>query len=145
MTLSEDVARNRASRERLGAVIERLRGNDLPLADGWTAAAVLAHLAFWDRVAATRIALYLREGKGMEFFNDVFFEYINAAGLPQWKQIPLAVAAADAVESANGADMTIERLSADELALLAKLERPSLFRRHPHRDQHLEQVERALG
>jgi Mycothiol maleylpyruvate isomerase N-terminal domain len=47
------VALNTAERARLEAVVGRLTDADLkrPLAAGWTVAAVLAHLAFWDQRA----------------------------------------------------------------------------------------------
>src|SRR2546428_547890 len=62
----------------------RLGGQTVVLPDGWTAAALLAHLAFWDRFAASRLEKYLRDREPMAFLNDAFFEHINAAGLPQW-------------------------------------------------------------
>jgi hypothetical protein len=139
------LARNRESRERLAAVIERLGVRTVVLPDGWTAAAVLAHLAFWDRVAAGRIEKFLRHGKPLEFFNDVFFEYINEAGLPQWTRTPLPFAAADATEAALASDGFIEGLSAEDVsALLAAGPRRMLYR-FPHRDEHLDQIERALA
>jgi hypothetical protein len=144
VSTADDFARNRESRERLGAMVQRLDGRNAALEDGWNVAAVFAHLAFWDRVAATRIELYLREHQGMEFFNDVFFDYINAAGLPQWSRTPLRDATADALAAAQATDLGLERLTADEVALLEKLERPNLFRRFPHREGHLDQIERAL-
>jgi hypothetical protein len=142
---AEDVAMNRASRERLAKVIEQLRLGDVRLDDEWTAAAVLAHLAFWDRVAAARIEKYLHRGRGMEFFNDVFFDYINESALPQWRRIPLEIAAADATDAASKTDAMLEALSAEDVGKLRAVGRPDLFRRYPHRTQHLDQLERALA
>jgi hypothetical protein len=140
----EDIARNRASRERLATIVRRLGDRDLALDDDWTAGAVLAHLAFWDRVAAARIGKYLRAGKAMEFFDEVFFEYINDSALPQWRQLAVRAAAADALESAAATDGILEHLSAEDVARLRALERPGLFQRFPHRTGHLDQLERAL-
>lgn len=145
MTESEQDARNREARERLAAVIGRLGDRTVVLPDGWTAGAVLAHLAFWDRVAAARVEKYLRHGKGMEFFNDVFFEYINEAALPQWTSIPLGIAAADALTAAETADRSLADLSEDDHERLRALGRPRLLDRSGHRNEHLDQLERALG
>lgn len=145
MTEPEHVARNRVSRERLAALIPRLGERTVVLSGGWTAAAVLAHLAFWDRVAAARLEKYLRHGKGMEFFNDVFFEYINEAALPQWTGIPLGIAAADAVAAAEAADRFLADLSEDDHERLRALARPRLLDRSGHRNEHLDELERGLG
>ena len=47
--------RNRASRDRLAAVIAQLGDRSIALSGGWTAAALLAHLAFWDGFGAARL------------------------------------------------------------------------------------------
>ena len=137
-------ARNRAARQRLDAVIARLGDRDVALDDGWTAAALLAHLAFWDRVGAARIEKYLRDRAPMEFASDALTEYINAAGLVQWSRTPLRLAAADAVDAAAAIDRRLEGLSPEELAALRALGRPLLLDRSPHRDDHLGRIERAL-
>src|SRR5256885_5892852 len=143
--MNDHVARNRASRERLAALIARLGERTVVLPDGWTSAALLAHLAFWDRFAATRLERYVRDRQPMAFYDDAFFELVNAAGLPQWTATPLGTAAADATNSAAAADMAIAKLSADEVAALTALGRPGLLDRSGHRTQHLDHLERALG
>ena len=144
--MSDDHAeRNRASRERLAALIGRLGGQTVVLPDGWTAAALLAHLAFWDRFAASRLEKYLRDREPMVFLNDAFFEHINAAGLPQWTATPLGAAAADATGSADAADRFIAKLTPDQVAAIQTIGRPRLLDRSGHRNEHLDQLERALG
>ena len=143
--MSDDhLERNRATRERLAALIARLGERTVVLPDGWTSAALLAHLAFWDRFAATRLARYVRDRQPMVFYDDAFFELVNAAGLPQWTATPLGVAGADATDSAAAADLAIAKLSADEVAAVRALGRPTLLDRSGHRNQHLDQLERAL-
>ena len=56
-------ARNRASRDRLAAVIEQLGDRVVEVPGGWTASALLAHIAFWDRLAIVRLEKYLRDGE----------------------------------------------------------------------------------
>jgi len=135
---------NRASRERLAALIGRLGERTVVLPDGWTAAALLAHLAFWDRFAASRLEKYVRDREQMVFLNDAFFDHINAAGLPQWTATPLGAAAADATDSAAAGDLLIANLSPDELAAVRALGRPRLLERSGHRNEHLDRLERAL-
>jgi DinB family protein len=143
--MSDDhIQRNRASRERLASVIARLGERTVVLPDGWTAAALLGHLAFWDRFAATRLEKYLRDREPMVFLNDALIEFINAAGLPQWTATPLSAAAAGATDSAAAADLLIAKLSADELAAISTVGSPRLLDRSGHRNEHLDQLERAL-
>ena len=140
----EHLGRNRASRERLAAVITRLGELTVVLPDGWTAAAHLGHLAFWDRFAATRLEKYVRDREPMVFLNDALIEFINAAGLPQWTATPLGAAASDAIDSAAAADQLIAKLSADEVAAIYTVGSPRLLDRSGHRNEHLDQLERAL-
>lgn len=143
--MSDDhVERNHASRERLAALIARLGERTLVLPDGWTAAALLGHLGFWDRFAASRMEKYLRDREPMVFLNDALIEFINAAGLPQWTATPLGAAAADATDSAAAADQLIAKLSADEVAAIYTVGSPRLLDRSGHRNEHLDQLERAL-
>ena len=143
--MSDDhLARNRASRERLAAVIARLGEPTVVLPDGWTAGALLAHMAFWDRFAASRFEKYLRDREAMVFLNDAFFDHINAAGRPQWTATPLGAAAADAMSSADAVDGFIARLSPEQIAAIQAIGRPRLLDRSGHRNQHLDQLERAL-
>jgi hypothetical protein len=137
-------ARNRAARERLGALIARVGERDVALDDGWTAAALLAHLAFWDRLAAARLERYLREREPPVSASDAVTELTNAAAMGQWKDTPVRVAAKQAREAAAAADRVIETLPADALAALAALGRPHLLDRSLHRKEHLDQIERAL-
>jgi uncharacterized damage-inducible protein DinB len=53
------VQRNAASRERLRAIAERLSVDELArqIDGAWTAGALLAHIAFWDRYVFERWGL----------------------------------------------------------------------------------------
>lgn len=137
-------ARNRAARERLDAVIARMGDRDVALDDGWTAAALLAHLAFWDRLAATRLEKYLRDREPPVFATDDVTELTNGAGMRQWKDTPTRIAAAQARDAAAALDRLIETLPADALAALSALGRPGVLDRSNHRKEHLDQIDRAL-
>lgn len=136
--------RNRASRDHLAAVIARLDGRSLDLPGGWTMAALLAHLAFWDRFGAARLEKYVRDREPMEFGSDALTEFINAAGLAQWTATPLATAADLATNAAAAIDRLIEGLPSDVLEQIRAMKRPRLLDRSLHRKEHLDAIERAL-
>jgi hypothetical protein len=138
-------ARNRAARERLEGVIARVGNRDVVLDDGWTVAALLAHMAFWDRLAAARLEKHLREGQPPIFAPDAVTDLTNAAAMRQWKETPPRVAGTQAREAAAEIDQLIETLPADKLDGLKALGRPFLIDRSAHRKEHLDQIERALA
>ena len=147
MSATAEYARaNDETRARLHALVARLGPNDLARAafEDWSVSALLAHLAFWDRFAASRFEKYLRDREAMVFLNDAFFDHINAAGRPQWTATPLGAAAADAMSSADAVDGFIARLSPEQIAAIQAIGRPGLLDRSGHRNQHLDQLERAL-
>ena len=137
-------ARNRAARERLDALIARVGERDIVLDDGWTAAALLAHLAFWDRLATARLERHLREGEPPVFATDAVTDLTNAAGIRQWKETSPRVAGAQAREAAAEIDRLIETLPTEKLDGLKAVGRPFLIDRSEHRKEHLDQIERAL-
>jgi hypothetical protein len=137
-------ARNRAARERLDAVIARVGERDAVVDGGWTAGALLAHLAFWDRLASARLERHLREGEPPVSAPDAVTDLTNAAGMRQWQDTPPRVAGAQAHEAAVEIDRLIETLPADKLDGLKALGRSYLIDRSNHRKEHLDQIERAL-
>jgi hypothetical protein len=137
-------ARNRASRDRLAAVIASLGGRSVELPGGWTAAALLAHLAFWDGFGAARLLKFARDHEAMELGNDTLTEFINAAGMAQWRATPLAAAGDLASGAAAAIDRLIEGLPADVLDEVRAMKRPRLLDRSLHRKEHLDEIERAL-
>ena len=58
------IERNAVERARLEALVARLSNDDLArtLDGGWTVAAKLAHLAFWEQRALVLLAKWQREG-----------------------------------------------------------------------------------
>ena len=136
--------RNRASRDRLAAVIAQLGDRSTPLSGGWTAAAVLAHLAFWDSLGAARLEKYLRDRKPMEFGSDALTEFINSAGLAQWTATPLRAAATLATDAATKIDRLIEGLPKETFDAIRAMNLPRLLDRSLHRKEHLDEIERAL-
>jgi uncharacterized damage-inducible protein DinB len=136
--------RNRAARERLNAVIDRLGDRAIPMEGGWTASALLAHLAFWDRLATVRLEKYLRDGEPPVTAVPALTDLTNGAAMRQWKDTPPAVAASQARDAAAAMDRLVESVPAGKLAALMALDRPLLYDRSGHRTEHLDQIERAL-
>ena len=138
----ESKARIDASRERLRRFVAETSDDDLArLIDGdWTAAALLAHTAFWDRRAAW---LVRRCVQGTCTPSPVELDAVNEAALPQWRLIPPRAAAQEALEAATEIDGLLAGLSAAQLAALRESE--IRYDRSRHRTEHLDQIEQALG
>lgn len=138
------VSRNREARERLQAVVRRLSDEDLrrPLGEGWTVAASLAHVAFWDRRA---VVLVERFEKGGVRPSPVDVDVINDAALAQARLIPPRLAADEAVTAAKALDERLEALSDDLLAANLANGGPLRLDRASHRNDHLDEIERALS
>jgi hypothetical protein len=137
-------ARNRASRDRLAAVIARLGARSIELPGGWTAAALLAHLAFWDAFGAARLEKFARDRQPMELGSDTLTEFINAAGMAQWRATLPAAAGDLATGAAAAIDRLVDGLPADVLDEIRAMKRPRLLDRSLHRKEHLDEIERAL-
>jgi hypothetical protein len=137
-------ARNRAARERLEALIARMGERDVVVDGGWTAVGLLAHLAFWDRLATARLEKHLREGEPPIFATDAVTDLTNAAALRQWKDTPPRVAGTQAGEAAAEIDGLIESLPPEKIDALKAFGRSFLIDRSAHRKEHLDQIERAL-
>jgi hypothetical protein len=143
---SSHVERNTASRDRLRALAEGADEGSLrlPLEDGWTVAAALAHLAFWDGFVRARWDRYAEEGV-LEDVPDGFVDLTNSAGLPQWLGLEPRTCVELAVSAAEAVDGLIERLPAAAVDHIIELGRPAMIDRSLHRSPHLEEIERALA
>jgi DinB family protein len=141
--MPRDAARDTSERERLEKLITRLSDHELrqDLGDGWTVAAILAHLAYYDRRAVVLIERWRQHGVSPSH-NDP--HEVNDAMKEQWLALEPRVAADLAVRAARDADAAISRLS-EELArdMEAKQAGVSL-QRAEHRAEHLDQIEASL-
>jgi hypothetical protein len=137
-------ARNRASRERLASVIQRLGDRVIGIDGGWTASGLLAHIAFWDRLATVRLEKYLRDGEPPVTAPPALTDLTNGGAMRQWMDTPPAVAARQARDAAEAIDRLVESLPPDKLAALKAFDRPQLYDRANHRKLHLDEIERAL-
>ena len=140
------VAENDRERRRLEALVGKLDDGALGRAmpAGWTVAAVLAHLAFWDQ----RIVLLseqLRRGASVPPADAGNVDWINDAAKPTQLALAPRRAATLAVETARAADQAVATLSDDLLAKNAAAGSPINLLRAEHRREHLDEIEHVLG
>ena len=140
------VAENDRERRRLEALVGKLDDAALSrgMPAGWTVAAVLAHLAFWDQ----RIVLLgeqLRRGASVPPAEAGNVDWINDAAKPTQLALAPRRAATLAVETARAADRAVAALSDDLLAKNAAAGSPINLRRAEHRREHLDEIEQALA
>jgi hypothetical protein len=140
--------RNSASLERLRALSATLSEEELsrPIDPPWTAAALFAHIAFWDRFVHLRWATALDSG-GREpvSIDDEAMELVNGAGLPQWLRVPPRDATNDCLEAGAAVNQFIASLPPDVVSEVIASGRPRLVNRSIHRNEHLRTLEAAFG
>jgi len=142
------VGENNAQRERLRALVTRLSDDDLtrPLGAGWTIAAVLAHLTFWDQ----RTLVLIEGWKGTPHGpaprtidqNDV--DWINDSAKALCLALPPRTAARLALATAEAVDRAVEELSDAQVAANTAAGRPLNLFRAEHRREHLDEIDLAL-
>ena len=142
------VAENEAERERLRALVTRLSDEELsrPMPAGWTVAAVLAHIGFWD---ARAIFLLDKWGGGVEpstaDYEPEDVDWVNDAAKPLCLALAPRDAAQLALRLAAEADGKVEALSDAMLATIRAAGSPFNLSRANHRKEHLDDIERALS
>ncbi len=132
---------NRASVERMEAAAALTDARLLtPVGHDWTAAIVMAHLAFWDRRVLFVLDMTEREGKlSVPELGIV----VNDVSLPLWAAVPPRAAAEIALASARAVDARLERYPEPLLDAIYGYN-PRWVVRALHRDPHLDEVEAAL-
>ena len=139
--------RNRASLVRLRAVADRLSDQELArvIDPPWTAAALFAHIAFWDRFVLVRWPQALETGAQVPLsVDDDAMELVNGAALPQWGLIPPPDAVAECLKAAGTVNELVASLGEERLETLLALGRRRLVDRSLHRDEHLVTLEAAF-
>jgi len=140
------VPENSTERQRLRALVDRLSDEQLrrPLPDGWTVAAVLAHLAFWDQRALVALDQW-DKGTAPRRLDVADADWINDAAKVICLALPPRTAAHLAVATADAVDKTVETLRDERLAANTDAGHLVNLHRSEHRREHLDQIERALG
>lgn len=137
---------NTGARERLRALVGSLTDEELVLevGDGWTVAAILAHLAFWDYRVLALVARWKDVGVGA---SPIDIDNVNDATKPLFRAIPGREAANLAVSAAEAVDAELANLPEDLMPEVSALVQKGKFRldRSIHRDEHLDHIERVLA
>jgi hypothetical protein len=135
------VALNNAERERLEKFVSRCTDADLgrPMPAGWTVAALLAHIAFWDERA--RILFERWQTDGIAPTAEADIDWINDSAKPMFLALPPREAAELAIRIARAVDRTVEALPDEMLARNAAAGGPLNVVRAAHRRQHLDELE----
>jgi len=139
------VAKNDAARQRLEKLVASCSDAELahPMPAGWTVAAVLAHVAFWD----TRIELLLDRWQTQNvpppaMFED--FDWINDAAKPMQLALSPRRAAELTIAGAQTVDRMLQGLSDDMLSRIIQSGAPLSLDRAEHRNEHLDEIEAVL-
>jgi Mycothiol maleylpyruvate isomerase N-terminal domain len=142
------VAENRGQLERLRGLVDKLGDRELagPMEAGWTVAAVLAHLAFWDQRTVVLLDRW-DGGRGTPppAYDEGGVDWINDAGKPLCLALPPRVAARLAIDAAIAADERVANLSEAQLQAIGAGNHPINPRRAEHRREHLDEIEAALS
>jgi hypothetical protein len=136
--------RNRQSLEDLRAYLGQLSDEQLqqPLDDGWTVAASLCHVAFWDRRAAQFI---YRLQTDESFRSDTENVHIvNDALLHQWLRIPAREAVTESLEAGEEVNSKVAELDEETAQRWLGLQIFALDR-SDHRVEHLEELQRLFA
>jgi hypothetical protein len=135
------VRRNEQTRERLHALVGRLKPDDLDrsIGDGWTVKAALAHLAFWDRYAVALIDQWSVSGFKVDegFSSDI----PNHAGLADWLAASPDYARATVIAAAQLADQRAADTPPSLADAIVRGGMPRVLDRSVHRIEHLDQIE----
>jgi len=107
---------------------------------GWTVAAVLAHLAFWDQRACSLLRRWKENGVSP---SPIDIDNVNEALLPILLALPPRQAAELAITAAEAVDGELSNASS-ELVMAIEAQGKFRLRRSEHRQEHLDQIGRSL-
>lgn len=144
------VAENEEQLTRMRNLVESLSDEELaaPMEAGWTVAAVLGHLAFWDYRIVTLVDRWGPDGNGTPpdapgSYDEEAVDWINDAGKPLVLAMPPRLAAHVAIDAATLADQRVADLSDDRLATNERTGGYINPLRADHRREHLDDIERS--
>jgi hypothetical protein len=138
------VVENTRERERLVRLVNRITDEELglPMWEGWTIAAALAHLAFWDQRALVLMKKWKISGVASSPIDD---DVTNDSILPLCSAISPRVAARLAVSAAEAIDFELENAGDDLITDIWQLGKKFRLYRSEHRKLHLDQIEGLLN
>ncbi len=146
MTDRAFTASNEASSLRIERLAERLTASDddVRVDADWTVAALLGHVAFWDRFHAVRWQAVTAAGRLVprpmpeaDPINDALYRIL-------WR-LPARAAAEAALEASRASNAAIASLSDASVDAARASGMPRLLDRSLHRSEHLDAIEAALA
>ena len=135
---------NAKATERLAKLVKNLTNDELKLViykEGWTIAAALAHIAFWDE--RRRIVLKIWQKKGVKPIAHID-DIVNDILIPFLLAIPLRKAAELAVDTAAALDKEIAALSPRMVKAIEALNDEVALDRADHRNSHIDKIKAFL-
>jgi len=139
-------AANDTERARLRALVAGASDDQLrrPMPAGWTVAAVLAHVAYWDALAIYWLDQWAQTGEPT-VYEPEDTDATNEAAKPLCLALPPRLAAELSLRVAEEADAKVRALSDAMLAKIqAKGPPPFNLSRANHRKEHLDEIEPVL-
>ena len=146
--MREQSEANETARQRLIALTRTLTEADCarPVGPDWTVASALAHLAFWDRMSLGRWRLALRLGELRPVdLAPSLPDLLNDGLLAEWLAVPGPAAAELAIAAATELDTLIAGLSDESVQAAIDAGHVRQISRSRHRNEHLDEIENALG
>lgn len=133
---------NRAARERIRALAERLSDEEMltRVGEHWTVGVVFAHIAFWERRVMYVLDMTEKDNKLFIPNIDIF---VNDLSLPLWLAIPPREAARIAIEEAETLDKRLEEYHPALLEEIYNFNKRWVVRAL-HRNEHLNEADEAL-
>ena len=137
------VAKNAHERERMRLLVERLTDEELslPMYAGWTIAAALGHLAYWDQRSLMLMRKWARD---VVEPSSIDIDVTNDSLLPLLLAIPPRAAAELAVSAAEAVDRELEEASLELVTAIESLGEEFRLYRSIHRKLHLDEIEETL-
>ena len=135
-----------SERERLKSLVARLSDKELsrPMPAGWSVAAVLAHIGFWDARAIYWLDKWAH-GAAPIPYEPENTEAVNESAKPLCLALPPRDAANLALRLAEEADGKVKALSDSMLAKIRATGGPPFnLSRAIHRKEHLDEIEGML-
>lgn len=138
---------NKAATAELRALVESMSDADLgvDLGGGWTVSMALAHLAYWDEFHTARWIHAAEQGELAPPASDgEVTNRANEALVTTWRALAPRAAVDLVLNAAEMIDAYVEDLDDEAIDLALERDSATLFARHPHRRDHIDQISRAL-
>ena len=138
---------NDKSRERLQKLLNTISDEELQRViykEGWTIAAMLGHVAFWDERRALNLAEWKQNGITASGINEMDTRIINDTLVPFLLALAPRKAAGLALAAAEKVDKVIAGLSSELVIKIEGVGDEYALDRAKHRKMHLDEIDGFL-